>query len=160
MSDELKQHIPAIVVIYLVGVATCAFALMQVHSGVQGLDVNLFSTLIIVIPCAALLICSFLIAFSAPEISRPLYVLVLGASLALGFIAVFVTSSWMSNAEIAAQLVANSPEGTELTPVLRDPFTLFKDVAAFVVVPTIGCIAGAWVGSRVHPMNAKRKKRK
>lgn len=160
MSDDLKRHIPVIVVVTLVGIASCAFALMQVLNGVAtGMDLSTFSTAIIVIPCIGMLLCSFFIAFSAPEISRNLYLIVLGICLVTGFASMFVTSGWMSNADIAAQLVANSPDGTEVVPIFRDTMIMIRDLAAFVVMPTIGCIAGAWVGSRVHPMKTTGKKK-
>ena len=157
MTEGLKQHLPIIVVVSLVGLGTAAFALHNVLMGVGSMNVDTFNTLIIVIPCAIMLVCSFIIAFTASEIGRQLYLTVVGISVVLGIVSMILTSMWASDPTIATALLANSGEGATLIPATGAPVIVIRDIAAYFVVPTIGCILGAWVGSRVHPMTSSKK---
>ena len=53
--------------------------------------------------------------------------------------------------------VASSGEGAAIVPSMNNTLVAIRNVAAFVVAPTVGCIAGAWVGSRVHPMKSSKR---
>lgn len=123
------------------------------------MSVDAFQMLIFLVPCAVMLAGSFIIAASASVIGRQLYVTVLAICLATGVISMLVTSTWLSNADIVAALLANSDEGAAVTPILQSPLLVLRDIAAYVVIPTVGCIAGAWVGSRLHPMASEKKSR-
>ena len=160
MSDTVRGHLPIIIVVTLVGVATGAFAMLQVASAASSLDVSTFSTLMLVMPCVVMLIGSFVIAATAVRIERQLYVVVLAICLALGLVSLVAASIIMSDASVASALLANSGEGAQVVPDTQSPMLVMRDIAAYVVMPTIGCIAGAWVGSRVHPMSAERRKGK
>ena len=160
MDAVVRNHLPVIVVVTLVGVITGCVALTFVHNSASTMDANLFSGLLFVVPCAIMLVCSFVIAFTAYEIGRQLYIVVLSICLILGVVSMLVGSAWLSDQSIAAQLLANSPADTVITPILKSPMTILRDIAAFVVVPTVGCILGAWAGSRVHPMRADKKSKK
>lgn len=154
MNESVRRHLTAIVGITLLGAVTGCLALSFVHDAAAGMSAGAFSTWIIVVPCAVMLVASFAITATASEIGRQLFLTVLAICLVAGVASMLVTSSWMSDPALSAQLLANSEEGTVLTPVLRSPIIVLRDIAAFVVVPTIGCIAGAWVGSRLHPVAA------
>lgn len=153
MTDGMKRHLPVIIVVSIVCLASTCYALSRVLAGVPDMSVRTFSLYVIVIPCAAMVIGAFAVTFTADEIGRQLYITMLAICLALGIVCMVVTSSWMSDAGIAAQLLANSGDGAEITPILQSPLLVLRDIAAFVVAPTVGCIAGAWAGSRVHPMS-------
>lgn len=152
MSEGLKRHLPVIVVVTLICLATAAFALSRVLAGASDMSARTFSLYIIVIPCAIMVVGAFAISFTAEEIGRQLFLTVVGICFVLGVACMVVTSTWMSDATIASQLLANSGDGAEITPILDSPLIILRDLAAFVVAPTVGLIAGAWVGSRVHPM--------
>ena len=160
MSESLRNHLPVIVAVSVVGALTGAFALMQVRNGVAGMTVGTFDMLIIVVPCVIMLICSLIVAMTAKAIERSLYVTMMGICLALGLISMVVTSTWAANPDVAAALLANSGEGASLVPPANSPLIAMRNVAAYIVMPTVGCIAGAWIGSRMHPMQAAPKKRK
>ena len=160
MTESLRNHLPVIVAVSVVGTLTGAFALMQVRNGVSGMTVGTFDMLIIVIPCVIMLVCSLIVAATAKAIERPLYVTMMGICLALGLVSMVATSMWAANPDIAAALVANSGEGASLVPATNSPLIAMRNVAAYIVMPTVGCIAGAWIGSRLHPMQATHKKRK
>lgn len=159
MTESLKEHLPVIAVVCIVGAATAAFALMQVRNGAAGMDVALFEALIIVIPCAAMLVCSAIVAMTAHTIERSLYVTMLAICLAMGLVSMVVTSLWESDPSVTAALLANSAENTTITAAVNQPIIVMRNVAAYIVMPTLGCIAGAWLGSRIHPMQAKASKR-
>ena len=154
MTESLKRHLPVIVAVCLVGLATGAFALMQVKNAVPSMDVGTFEGLIIIIPCAIMFICSLIIAMTAHTIERSLYVTMLVICLALGVVSMVVTSIWESDAALTAALLANSVEGETITPAVNQPIIVMRNIAAYIVMPTLGCIAGAWLGSRMHPMEA------
>ena len=166
MTEGFKQHLPVIIVVSIVGLATGAFALMYVKNSAASMDVGAFSSYIIIIPCLIMLVCSLVVAMTAHTIGRQLYVTMLALCLALGLVSMVVTSIWMSDPVVSAALLANSPEGEVITPITQQPIIVMRNIAAYVVMPTVGCIAGAWIGSRLHPIqaegklsNSKKKKR-
>ena len=160
MTEGLKAHLPVIVVVSLLGIATGAFALLQVLNAAGSLDVDAFSLYIILIPGVIMVVCPFIITVTASQIGRQLYLIVVGICFVTGIVSMVVTSSWMQDPSVSAQLLANSPDGTQMTPVLQAPVIVLRDIAAFIVAPTVGCILGAWVGSRLHPVSSEGKGRR
>ena len=160
MTDGLKQHLPVIVTVTILGFITCAFVLMRVHDGAAGMDVPTFSTLIIVIPCAFMFLCSLVVAMTAHSIGRQLYVTMLAICFIGGLVSMVITSIWTADANLAAALLANSADGETISPATDQPILVLRNIAAYVVMPTLGCIAGAWIGSRLHPMEAEPKTKK
>lgn len=160
MDPVVKKHLPFIIGITLLGIVATYFVFMWLHdSAYTTMNAVSYSWWLFLVPCAVMLVCSFAIACTADEIGRQLYVAVLVICLVLGVISMFVVSAWLSDASITETLLANSPEGTTITPVLKSPMTILRDVAAWIVIPTVGCILGAWVGSRLHPMAGEKKKK-
>ena len=160
MTESVKRHLPIIVVVSLVGIVTGYFALMRVYASAPSMDVDTFSTWLFGIPCVVIFICSTIIVLTAHEINRQLYVVVVAISMVAGFLSVFLTSFWLSDSTVSSLLLANSAEGTEIKPLLEQPITVLRDIAAFFVLPTIGCILGAWIGSRLHPMTSESLSKK
>ena len=164
MSDDIRENLPTLVAVTLIGIATCAFALMQVFSNASSFNISTFSLAIFVIPAVIMLIGSFIIVLTSQRIGRKLYVAIVAICLVLGIVVMVATSIWITDPTIVAQLQANSPEGMPVTPPTNSPLIVMRDIAAFVVCPTIGCIAGAWIGSRLHPVTSetpsKRKSKK
>ena len=154
MQESLKKHLPAIAAIGIIGFLTGAFILSIVHDNAASLSVGAFSMYTFLIPCALMLLCSFAMAMTANEINHQLFVTVLAICVVAGVISVLVVSSWMEDPELAAKLLSNSGEGAHIVPITQSPLLIIRDFAAFVVCPVVGCIAGAWVGSRLHPMKA------
>ena len=154
MTESLKRHLPVIIAVTLAGIATCAFIFMQVLNAVPGLDVPTFETLVIVIPCAVMFFCSLIVVMTAHTIERSLYVTMLAICLVLGLVSMVVTSTWESDASLTAALLANSADGETITAAVNQPIIVMRNIAAYIVMPTLGCIAGAWIGSRMHPMEA------
>ena len=157
---SIRKQLPVIAVIFILGTLICCYFLAQVHDGAASMTFDQFSLYIIVIPCAAMLVCSFVSVLIADEISRQQYLLIVVICMVLGVISMVVTSNWMSDPTIADALLANSPGRSEIVPVLRAPLIMLRDVAAYFVMGTVGCIAGAWVGSRLHPMRLKGGKKR
>lgn len=162
MSHAMRNHLTTFVAVTIAGIVTCCIGLSLVLNNVGSMSVSSFNAYIIVIPCAVMLAASLLIMLTASEIDRQMYLVVIVVCLATGLVSMVVTSAWMSDQAIAEQLLANSPEGTTVIPVMNNVVTMIRDVAAFVVVPTVGCIAGVWIGSRLHTVKSSggRKKRK
>ena len=152
MNEDLKRHLPTIAIVSVIGVLACAFALSQVLASAERMSVDDFSLAVFVVPCIAMVLCSFLIVATSEAIGRQLFLVVVGICLVAGLASLVVTSGWFSEPDVAAKLLANSGEGAAVTPPLDNAITVIRDVAAFVVAPTVGCIAGAWLGSRLHPM--------
>ena len=158
MDPVVKKHLPAIIGITLLGVVATYFVYMWLHdTAYTTMTAQMFSWWLFLVPCIVMFICSFAIACTADEIGRQLYVVVLAICLVLGVISMFVASAWLSDQTIVETLLANSPADTVITPVLKSPMTILRDVAAWIVIPTVGCIFGAWVGSRLHPMAGEKK---
>ena len=163
MTDIVKQHLPIIAVVTIVGIATTCFILTQVLTNVSSMDVDSFNTAAFGIPCIVMFICSTIIVLTAPGINRQLYIVVVAICMVLGVISMLALNFWMLDTSITTPLLANSPAGTTVTPVLKDGMLILRDVAAYFVIPTVGSILGAWVGSRIHPMTSepgKNKKKK
>lgn len=166
MNESLRKHLSVIIGVTVLGLISGTLILNAVRGAVGSMDYSMFSFLIIIVPCAIMLVCSFVIMFTANEIGRQMFIVVVVISIVAGLLSMFVTSSWQSDSEIVATLMANSPEGTVIVPSIRMPITFLRNIAAFFVVPTVGCILGAWAGSRVHPMksdgtgNKKKSKKK
>ena len=158
MSEEVKEHLPTVALVSALGVLGAAFALSRVHAAAGDMSVGAFSLAIFVIPCVVMVVCSFVIMLTASAIGRQLFLVVVGICFVAGIVSIFVTSAWFSDPELAALLLANSGEGAEVIPPMNNPLVAMRDVAAFVVAPTVGCIAGAWLGSRIHPMSSRRRK--
>ena len=154
MNDSARKHLSVIAVVTILGIATGYLALGAVHGSVGALSVSAFSTLIIVVPCLIMLVGSFVIAATANSIGNHLFMVVVAISMVTGCVAMVITSGWMTDPDVASALLANSPEGTAVIPVLASPLTIFRDIAAFFVVPTIGLIFGAWVGAKFHPLES------
>ena len=119
------------------------------------MDLDTFSTWLFAIPCVVIFICSTVIVLTAHEIGRQMYIVVVAISMVAGFMSMFLTAFWMQDPQLTSALLANSPSGTEIKPLFDQPMTLLRDIAAFFVLPTIGCILGAWIGSRLHPMTSE-----
>lgn len=157
MTDTVKQHLPIIVVVTLVGIATSYFLLSRVLAGISALDVDAFSTAVFLIPCIVMLVCSIVIVITSHAINRQLYLVVVGIALITGIASMIAANAWLLDPAISSALLANSPDGTVITPILNSPILVLRDIAAYVVIPTIGCILGAWLGSRLHPMSAETR---
>ncbi len=160
MNAIVRNHLPVIAVVTVLGFVTGCIFMSLTHDAAANMSASMFSTTIFIIPCIVMLVGSFAIAFTANTIGRQLYVVVLAICLVCGVISMFVGSSWLSDPALSAQLLANSPDGSTVTPILQSPMTILRDVAAFIVVPTVGLIIGAWAGSRVHPMQAEKDVKK
>lgn len=160
MDRVVKKHLPVIIAATLICFFTGASILTFVHGNAASMTANVFALLLFLVPCVLMFVGSAVIAATASEIGRGLYLTVLVVSLVAGLIAMVITSTWLEDPAITAPLLANSPEGTVITPILKSPITMLRDVAAFVVIPTIGCIFGAWLGSRLHPMKGEPNKKK
>ena len=163
MIDDIRENLPSLIAVTAIAVATCAFALMQVHGNAGNLSYEAFSNLIFAIPCVAMVLGPFVVVLVSRQIGRKLYLTLVGICFVLGIATMLVTSSWLSDPDIAAKLLANSAEGTIVLPILNAPIIIMRDIAAFIVCPTVGCIAGAWLGSRLHPVtsaNPGRKRRR
>ena len=160
MDKHIRDNLPTIIVIWLIGIATCAFGLVLVRNNAASLDVGAFSWAVFLIPCVVMILAPFAITLVAQSIGKQLYLSMLGISVVLGIIVMVITSGWMSDPDIAAKLMANSDPSITIIPILQAPITMLRDVAAFIVCPTIGCIAGAWVGSRLHPVVSTNKKKR
>ena len=154
VSDVVRQHLTVIVAVSLLGIAVTVFALMQIRNAAGSMDASTFSLAIFVIPCAAMVICSFIIMLTAASIGRQLFVVVVGICFVAGIVSMVITSGWLSDANIVEQLLANSPADTTITPPIQNIVIVMRDIAGFIVAPTVGSIAGAWLGSRLHPMTA------
>ncbi|MBQ9043162.1 MAG: hypothetical protein IJ111_10175, partial [Eggerthellaceae bacterium] len=148
MDAVVRKHLSVIIAVTLVGIVTAALLLQLVHDSAASMGANQFSMVIFLVPCAIMLVGSFVIAATARQIGRQLYLVVLVICLVTGIVSMVVTSGWLSDPSITALLMANSPEDTVITPILQSPITIFRDIAAYVVIPTVGCIFGAWLGSR------------
>lgn len=159
MTEGFRKQLPVIVAVSLVGIVTGAFALVRVLDAAASMNVETFSSLVFVIPCAIMLICSLVVAITAHSIGRQLYVTMLGICLVTGVVSMVLTSIWMSDASLAASLLANSPEGSSVVPVSDQPLLVMRNIAAYVVMPTVGCIVGAWLGSRLHPVQSEKGSR-
>lgn len=155
MTEGLKHHLPVIIIVSLIGIATGAFILMNVASNAADMSLDTFSLYVFVIPCIIMAICSLIIMMTASEIGRRLFVTVTGICFAVGVISMVITSSWFSDPTLVSQLLANSPEGTTVTPPIQSPLIVMRNIAAYIVAPTVGSILGAWIGSRMHPMKAE-----
>ena len=165
MPKEIRDNLQTIVVVTIVGFILCAVALSFVHNSAAHLSVAAFDTLVIVIPCAIMFIGSLVIAFTAKTIGPNLFFCLVIICLALGIVSMVVTSIWMGDSNIANALLANSKEGTEIIPITKSPLIGLRNIAAFFVMPTVGLIFGAWLGSRFHSVSstkqpkAKKKRR-
>lgn len=152
MNDELKDHLPTIIATFAIGIAACAFALLQVYNNAGAMNVDMFSMAVWVVPCVFMVICSFVIMVTANAIGRKLFLVVVGVCFVAGVIEMVLTSTWFSNPDIVSALLANSGDGAEVVPPINNPIAVMRDIAAFIVAPTVGSIFGAWLGSRLHPM--------
>ena len=159
MTDGIKNHLPVIVLATLVCAATTYFILSRFVSGTVSISLETFNALVFLVPCVAMFLGTAIIAMTAEEISRQLYIVNVVICLVAGLLSMIGSSLWLADPGIASQLLANSPEGTVIVPIYNAPIILIRDVAAFFVVPTVGSIVGAWIGSRLHPMKAKRSGR-
>ena len=157
MTDIVKQHLPTIIVVTLVGIATSYFLLSRVLGNVANMDVDGFSTAVFGIPCIVMFICAAIIALTSPGINRQLYIVIVSICLALGVISMLFSNAWMLDETITTALLANSPDGTTVVPVLKNGMLILRDVAAYFVIGTVASILGAWVGSRIHPMTSDSK---
>lgn len=165
MKEDVRENLTNIIIIWIIAILTCSFGLAWVYNSAGNLTAGAFSWLVFLIPCAGMLLAPFAIALLADRIGRQLYIVMLVISVVFGLITMVITSGWMSDANISGMLLANTQGLDEIVPILQSPMTMLRDIAAFVVFPTVGCILGAWVGSRLHPVKAqmspkKQKKRR
>ena len=160
MDSVVRKQLPIIVVVTIVGFITAAIFMTIVRDSAGSLGASQFGWLVFIVPCVVMLVGSFIIAFTASEIGRNLYVVVLAICLVGGLISIFVANMWLSDSSITEALLANSDEGTVILPIFNSPIVILRDIAAFVVVPTVGCILGAWVGSKFHPLEGEKKSKK
>ena len=152
MNQHIKRHLPVIIAVSAVCAASAAFALSFLHGAASDMSLDAFSLAVFVVPCVAMVVASLVMVMTSSFLSRQLYVIALGICLAAGIVAMVVTSSWFQDPVITAALLANSPDGTQVTVPIQSPLIVMRNIAAYVVAPTVGCIAGAWIGSRLHPM--------
>ena len=160
MDPKVRKHLSVFIGVTVIGFVTGYLCMRCVRDAADTLSFSAFSTLTFIVPCAIMLIASFFIAATADEIGRQFYIVILVICLVAGIISMFVTNNWLTQDDIVAKLLANSPDGTVILPTLQAPVTMLRDIAAFVVAPTVGSIAGAWVGSRLHPMTGEKHKNK
>ena len=156
MTEIVKQHAPAIAAVTLVGLSAMFFLLMRVVGDAANLDFETFMSYTFTIPCVVIFLCSTVVALTSPGINRQLYVVIVVIGMLMGAASMIACNTWLVDPSISSELVSNSPEGTVVTSLLNLPVIVLRDIAAFFVIPTVGSILGAWLGSRLHPMSAER----
>lgn len=159
MTEALRRHLPVIVVVSLLGIATCFLVLSNVCGNAANMDVQSFENAVFIIPCIVMLVCSFIIMLTTSRIGRQLFVTVVGICLALGVIEMVLTSTWLTDPAITSLLLANSDSQTAIVAPIQSIVLIVRNIAAYFVAPTVGCILGAWIGSRIHPMSSETPKK-
>lgn len=151
MTEELKLHLPTIIAVTFVCIIATYFALTSLHGAVDQVGLGALETMSFLVPSIVMVIGSLIIMATSHAVTRQIYVCIVVICLVTGAVATVLTNSWFV--------------GTDLVPPLQNFIALIRNLAAFFVAPTIGCIAGAWIGSRLHPMKMtkapnKKKPRK
>ena len=138
MTEELKQHLPTIIAVTFVCIAATFFILTSLHGAVDEVGLGVLETMSFLVPSIVMIIGSFVIMATSTAVNRQIYVCIVAICLVAGAVATVLTNDWFV--------------GTDLVPPLNNFVALIRNLAAFFVAPTVGCIAGAWLGSRLHPM--------
>jgi len=164
MGSELKEHLVVFSIVSVVGVLAGILAFVFIHGAIPQMSYDTFSLLTIVVPCVIMFVCAFIIIATAKRIGAQLYGAVVVVCMIAGLASVVVSSIWVLDPATVAALQANSEPGTEIVPAIDTMLIVVRDAAAFFVVPTVGGVLGAMIGSRLHAMSAttapKRKKKK
>ena len=154
MSDDIRQNLPTLVVVFGIGLITCAFAISMVLGNASSFNVSAFSLIVFIIPSIVMVLAPFAVTLVSQRVGRKLYVLMLIICLIFGVAMMILASMWLSDPEIAAKLLANSPAGMTIVTPVNSPLIVMRDIAGAVVCPTIGAILGTWLGSRLHPVSS------
>ena len=156
MSEGLKNHLPVIIATAVLGILLGGLLMSVVKDNASLFNASAFSMLLIAVPCVIMFVASFVIMLTAREIGSRLLIVVEGICLVLGLVSMVVASSWEGDATIAAAVLANSGDGATLTPVLHSPFGIVRNIMLYLLVPMVASIAGAWLGSRLHPVGVDK----
>ena len=160
MSPALKAHLPVIALVAVLGILCAAGLLTLVRDNAGMFNAGMFTFFLIAIPCVVMLICGFAISVTAKEIGSRLLTIVVAICVISGFASILVVSGWQGDSAISAAVLANSPEGATLTPIINSPFGIVRNVMLYLLCPAAGCVAGAWVGSRLHPVSVDANNKK
>lgn len=156
MSPALKGHLPVIILMAVLGIFSSVFFMTLVHDNAGAFNASIFNLLLTAIPCVAMVICSFIVAITAKEIGSRMLWIVTGICVIAGFASMVVVAGWQGDSEIVSAVLANSPSDTTITPITNSPFGIVRNVLLYVVCPMVGCVLGAWIGSRIHPLSVDR----
>ena len=121
MSEDIRENLPTLIIAFVLGIAICIFAFVQICNNAGSLDVNTFGTLTFVIPFGLMIVVPFVIILTSQRIGRKLYLVVVGTCFVLGIVVLVLTSTLMSDPAISTQLLANSPDGTVIVPATNSP---------------------------------------
>lgn len=145
---DLRRTLPALVIITIACVILGATLLGFVHDHASDLTVKTYELLLMAIPAALMLVGSFLTMFFA-DINKTVFVTVVFTCIVVGLVGLGITGTWLNDPAFTSALLANSPADAVLSSPISTPFKVFRDFALFAFTPMVGCIAGAWVGSRI-----------
>lgn len=146
--SDLKRTLPALVVITIACVVLGAGLLGFLHDHASSLNAKTYELLLMVIPAVLMLLGSFLTMFFA-NINKTVFVTVVFTCVVVGLVGLGISATWLNDPAFTSAILANSPEGSTLSSPISTPFKVFRDFALFAFTPMVGCIAGAWVGSRI-----------
>ncbi|MDO4502766.1 MAG: hypothetical protein Q4D06_06230 [Coriobacteriia bacterium] len=146
--NDLRRTLPALLIITAACVVLGATLFGFVHDNAAQMNAKTYELLLMAIPAALMLLGSFFVMFFG-DVNKTVFVTVVFTCIVIGLVGLGVTSMWLNDPAFTAPILANSPEGTELSSPIATPFKVFRDFALFAFTPMIGLIAGAWVGSRI-----------
>lgn len=152
MSPALKAHLPVIAIITVICAFSSAFFMTAVRDNAGSFSAGTFTFLLIAVPCAFMVIGSFIIMLTTKEIGSRMFIIVEAICVVLGFVSMVVASGWEGDTAIVS-LIA---DGSSIVPVANSPFGIVRNVLLYVCCPMVGSVVGAYLGSRLHPLAVDR----
>ena len=152
-NSSLKAHLPVIILIAVLGALSGSILLTVIRDNAAMFNAGTFTFTLIGLPCVIMVIASFIISVTAREIGSRMLVIVEAICVVLGIAATVVASGWQADPAITSVVLANSGDGATITPMTNSPFGIIRNVMLYLLCPMVGSVAGAWVGSRLHPVS-------
>ena len=152
---HLLKRLPFALLIWGIGAVTCAVAVYFTKENAALMPSSGFTWLTTYVPYIVMVACSIIVLMGSEQSFASLVWCVI-FSLALGITCMMVAGTWQQEPEVVAALLINSPEGTVVNPVTKDPMHMGIRFFMALCLPILVASVMTWNEKRKN----KQKKTK
>lgn len=156
---HMMKRLPFALLIWAIGAVTCAVAFYFTKENAALMPSSGFTWLTTYVPYVVMIICTVVVLLGSEQsFSSMIWCIVF--SLTLGITCMIVAGTWQQDPQVVAALLINSPEGTEITPVTKDPMHVGIRFFMALLIPVVVASVMTWYEKRKNRVKKTKSTKK